>query len=209
MLFRLAENLVNQYRRRVFALLHDVLQPYAPVGRMLDFGAGDGWFAHAFRANKLAKEVVAVDVRPRDRCFVPMLSYDGHRLPFADRSFELVSSIDVLHHCPDPRASLREALRCTDRFFLIKDHTYRSRAGKLALCVLDEVGNRRFGVPSPYHYQHAFEWSSCLEEAGFELKQLIHPAACHKGLLGWSTNSLQMVALWQRSDQGSNHRCPS
>lgn len=205
----LAGALVNPYRRRVFALLRDVLQPYAPVARLLDFGAGDGWFAHIFRESKLAKEVLAVDVRPRKTCFVPTLPYDGQRLPFADRAFEMVTSIDVLHHCPEPLASLREALRCCGRYFLIKDHTYRGLTGKLALCLLDEVGNRRFGVPSPYHYQRAFEWSSCLEKAGFELKRLIHPAPCHKGMLGWSTNSLQMIALWQRSDQGSIPQCPA
>jgi SAM-dependent methyltransferase len=195
---------MNRYRRRVFDLMRDVIQPYAPVARMLDFGAGDGWFAQAFRENKLAKEVVAVDVQPRKQCFVPTQVYDGRHLPFDDRAFELVISIDVLHHCPDPRASLREALRCTDRYFLIKDHTHRGLMGKLMLCILDEVGNRRFGVPSLYHYQRGFEWSSCFEEAGFQLQRLIHPAPCHTGILGWSTNSLQMAALWQRTGERRN-----
>lgn len=195
---------MNPYRRRVFDLMREVLQPVAPVARMLDFGAGDGWFGHVCRENKLAKRVVAVDVQPRKQCFVPMQLYNGQRLPFGDRAFEMVMSIDVLHHCPDPRSSLREALRCADRYFLIKDHTHRGLLGKLTLCLLDELGNRRFGVPSPYHYQRELEWSSCFEEAGFELQRLIHPAPCHTGILGWSTNSLQMLALWRRTEERGN-----
>jgi SAM-dependent methyltransferase len=190
---------MNSYRRRVLDLLRGVLGPHAPVARALDFGAGDGWFAHSFAEGRLAREVVAVDVQPRARTFVPTLLYDGRRLPFADRSFDLVSSIDVLHHCPDPRASLREALRCAGRFFLLKDHTYRGPLGRAALCVLDEVGNRRFGIPSPYHYQRGREWFPVIEEQGFRLKRLVHPAPCHTGPLGWTTNGLQFVALWERA----------
>jgi SAM-dependent methyltransferase len=189
---------MNGYRCRLLELFRDVLRPVAPFGNALDFGCGDGWFADTFRREGLAREVVGVDVQLRRRCLIEPTVYDGRRLPFADAAFDLVSSIDVLHHCPDPQASIREALRCAGRFFLLKDHTYRSRAGKLALCVLDEVGNRRFGVPSPYHYQRAREWFPSIEAAGFVLRQLIHPAACHRGLLGWATNRLQFIALWER-----------
>jgi SAM-dependent methyltransferase len=191
---------MNGYRRRLLDLLRDVLGEHAPVARALDFGAGDGWFACEFGRGGLAREVVAVDVRPREQAVVPTLVYDGRRLPFADRAFDLVSSIDVLHHCPDPRASLREALRCAGRFFLLKDHTYRGLAGKLALCVLDEVGNRRFGVPSLYHYQRAHEWFPTIAGAGFVLRRLVHPAPCHRGVLGWATNRLQFVGLWERAE---------
>jgi SAM-dependent methyltransferase len=172
------------------------------VARALDFGSGDGWFANEFGCGGLARDVVAVDVMPRELSYVQPLVYDGKHLPFADRTFDLVSSIDVLHHCPDPRASLREALRCTGRFFLLKDHTYRGLAGKLALCVLDEVGNRRFGVSSPYHYQRAREWFPWIAEAGFALRRLIHPAPCHRGVLGWATNRLQFIGLWEREAVG-------
>jgi len=119
-------------------------------------------------------------------------------LPFADRAFDLGYSIDVLHHCPEPRLNLCELLRCTGRYLLLKDHTYRSRAGWLALAVMDELGNRRFGVRSRYHYQRGWEWNAAIEEAGFSLEKLVHPAVCHSGLLGRTTNHLQYIALWRR-----------
>jgi hypothetical protein len=179
-------------------MFRTLLKPHAPLARWLDFGGGDGWFGSSLKEAGLAQEVVPVDVQARQRTFTEVALYDGKRLPFPDRSFDLVSSIDVLHHCPSPGDSLTDALRCTNRFFLLKDHTYRGVTGKLTLCLLDEIGNRRFGIPSLFHYQRGFEWSPLIEQAGFVLRQLVHPAACHTGLLGRATNRLQFVSLWER-----------
>lgn len=189
---------MNPYRRRVLDMFRGVLRPLAPFERSLDYGGGDGWFAWSFQQDGLVRAVTAVDVQQRPHTFAPVTYYDGQRLPYPDRSFDLVSSIDVLHHCPSPRASLTEALRCSGRFFLLKDHTYRGLGGKLTLGLLDEVGNRRFGVPSLYHYQKQWEWFPWIEEAGFVLRQLIYPARCHVGPLGWTTNSFQFIGLWER-----------
>jgi hypothetical protein len=189
---------MNRYRRRILEMIRTLLRPYEPLDRCLDFGAGDGWFAQSFQLSGLAREITAVDVQARRNTLIPVTLFDGKRLPFADGTFDLASSIDVLHHCPDPKASLTDLLRCVNRFFVLKDHTYRRLSGKLALCLLDELGNRRFGVPSPYHYQKGWEWSSWIEEAGFVPLQLIYPAPCHTGLLGRATNALQFISLWER-----------
>jgi SAM-dependent methyltransferase len=140
-------------------------------------------------------------VQPRTKTFVPVTLYPGDRLPFADRAFDLSYAVDVLHHCPQPRDSLKELARCTRRWLLLKDHTYRSFAGWWTLACLDELGNRRFGIPSPYRYMRNWEWFDVLTDAGFELRQRIHPAAVHPGGLGWATNHLQFVAVWERIDQ--------
>ncbi len=189
---------MNPYRRRILDDFDALLRPHAPIARSLDFGAGDGWFASSLPERGLVNEVTAVDVQARPRTFAPVTIYDGVRLPFGDRSFDLVSSVDVLHHCPDPRASLEDAVRCADRFFLLKDHTFSSPAGRAALAILDEIGNRRFGIPSPFNYRTLEEWSAWIEQAGFLCRRIVHPARCHEGALGWATNRLQFVGLWER-----------
>ena len=136
---------VNAYRSRVSLLLRSVLEPHLPVTRALDFGCGDGWFASTFKKKGLANEVVAVEMRPRKHSHSQVLLYDGERLPFEDREFELAYSVDVLHHCPSPRASLND--------LLVEDHTHRSWEGRLALCLLDKIGNRRLGLPSITDYE--------------------------------------------------------
>jgi SAM-dependent methyltransferase len=190
---------MNPYRRRVLPLLLDLLRERAPVGRALDFGSGDGWFAQELRASGLVREVIPVDVKRREQVVTEPLLYDGRALPFPDRSFDLVYSVDVLHHCPDPEASLRDLVRCSNRLLLLKDHTWRTRLGKLGLAVLDELGNRKFGIPCLYRYQHCWDWFRTIEAAGFRLVTLIHPAPCHVGLLGRLTNPLQFAALWERT----------
>lgn len=190
---------MNAYRKNVLAAIEDLLTNVGSVKRALDFGAGDGWFAHELVRAGVFAEVAAVDVQLRSRVLVTPTIYDGTRLPFRDGEFELTYAIDVLHHCPTPRAALAEVLRCTRRHFVIKDHTYSSRFGYLALCVLDEMGNRRFRIPSRYMYQHEWEWFPWLAERGFRLVRLVHPVPCHRGALS-ATNGLQFAALFERAN---------
>jgi SAM-dependent methyltransferase len=164
----------------------------------LDYGAGDGWFSREIARSGLARKVVAVDVLVWPGLINKPVLFDGSRLPFADGTFDVTYAIDVLHHCPDPGRALGEILRCTRRYFLIKDHTYRHGFDWLGLALMDELGNRRFGVPSPHRYQQHWKWNAHFEMNGFFLESLIHPALCHFGLLGRLTNHLQFLALWKR-----------
>ena len=187
------------YRRHVLAQLQHVLRSIPPVDRALDFGAGDGWFAGEIARLGIARMIVSADVMVWPGLLNKPVMFDGQRLPFADRTFGLTYAVDVLHHCPDPERALAEVLRCTDAYFLIKDHSYRNTLEWSALCVLDELGNRRFGVPSPHCYQKRWTWDDHLTSQGFTLQTLVHPAPCHTGVLGYLTNSLQYVALWRRT----------
>lgn len=191
---------MSAYRTNVWALVRPLLEPLRPLDRALDFGSGDGWFTARVSESGVAREVVPVDVLRRRRSLVEPMLYDGARLPFADRSFDLAFAIDVLHHCPDPAASLRDLARCAGRYLLLKDHTHRTAFGRLALAVLDEIGNRRFGVRSRYRYQRRWEWLPLIEEAGFRRRALIHPARCEsRPPVSWFSARLQFVGLWERA----------
>jgi len=186
------------YRELVLKQMAGILAPIGPIRRALDFGSGDGWFAHQLTKAGLVGTAVGVEVLERRTIVRAPVLFDGARLPFADRAFDLTYAVDVLHHCPVPTDALDEVLRCTARYFLIKDHSYRNVLEWSALCGLDELGNRRFGVPCLHRYQRRWEWSHHLEARGFSLDRLIHPAECHTGVLGQLTNRLQFVALWRR-----------
>jgi SAM-dependent methyltransferase len=189
---------MNVYRKNLYELVRPLLAGFS-IGRALDFGSGDGWFAWAMRSDGLVSDVVAVDVHRRRNSIVEPVIYDGHRLPFDDRSFELAYAFDVLHHCPDPASNLRDLSRCAARYVLLKDHTYHTGVDWACLSVLDEVGNRRFGVRSVYRYQRDWEWFPILEQAGFALKSVVHPAVCETRLpLRWFVNRLHFIALWER-----------
>jgi SAM-dependent methyltransferase len=180
-----------------------MLRAIAPVDQVLDVGAGDGWFAMSVQSMGICKAVTAVDIMPRSRPYHLVEIYDGARLPFRDGMFDLAYAVDVVHHAADPSKLLTEMARCTKRYLLLKDHTWHTRIGWLALAAMDEIGNQRFGVPSIYNYQRGWEWDQILQKAGLRRREHVHPLACHTRLLGRLTNSLQFLALWERGQPPS------
>jgi ubiquinone/menaquinone biosynthesis C-methylase UbiE len=98
----------------------DYLRPHQPADldglSMLDVGTGSG--RHAYYAARAGAQVVAVDVGgsidvarrnlPRD---VLTVQADAEHLPFDAESFDMVMSIGVLHHLPDPEGAVRAVAR--------------------------------------------------------------------------------------------------
>jgi SAM-dependent methyltransferase len=82
---------------------------------LLDVGAGTGWFSQ--RAVAAGARVVALDVglrlltKVREKCNARLVAADACRLPFADRSFEIVLSSECIEHTPDPLGAVREMIR--------------------------------------------------------------------------------------------------
>jgi SAM-dependent methyltransferase len=186
------------YRQRILEVCATILSNRVSPTRALDFGSGDGWFAASFLQRGLVSEVIPVDILRRQSTIVEPILYSGDGLPFEDRSFEFAYCIDTLHHCTNPIRSLKELMRCARRYILIKDHTYSTFAEKLTLCLLDEIGNRRHGVKSPYHYQKSWEWDAIIEDEGFERECMVYPAHCHPRVLQPVLSRMQYVALWRR-----------
>lgn len=189
---------LTRYRDRTLGQLIAALQTAGHLQSALDFGSGDGFFCYHLQKMGALQHISPIDVVERKESFVRPQLYDGRRIPFADASFDLCYAVDVVHHCPDPLSALAEMTRCTRRWLLLKDHNCEGPIGHLTLSLLDELGNRRFGIPSPGRYQRSWAWANWLETRGFERCHWIHPAPSHAGLLGRVTNKLQFIGLWRR-----------
>jgi SAM-dependent methyltransferase len=93
--------------------LHAAAHPKSQAGReVLDIGTGSG--RHSFHAAQAGAHVVALDLgasidvaRRNLPPSVLTVQADAEVLPFARESFDLVMSIGVLHHLPDPHRALR------------------------------------------------------------------------------------------------------
>jgi SAM-dependent methyltransferase len=189
---------MNPYRIRTWSCISELLRGVNSPCDILDFGAGDGWFAEQIKSLMPEAGVVAVDVVARENSLlVPIIYKPKDPLPFADNSFDLSYAIDVLHHCHSPSFYLQELMRVSRRYILIKDHICRGWLDFFMLFLLDELGNRRFGIPSPGNYQRNWQWGKFLEKNGWQQVSLVYPCESHSGLLGIVTNHLQYIALYE------------
>jgi ubiquinone/menaquinone biosynthesis C-methylase UbiE len=90
--------------------------------RMLEIGAGTGYFTLNLLRRGIVGEATATDISPgmlqaleakasELGVAVETVSADAEHLPFDDQSFDLVLGHAVLHHIPDLAAALRECER--------------------------------------------------------------------------------------------------
>ena len=91
-------------------------------GRVLEIGAGTGFFVLNLWQAGFVEEAHATDISARMLdvcrrnaarvgCDIEVREADAERLPYDDGSFELVVGHAVLHHLPDPAVAFREIHR--------------------------------------------------------------------------------------------------
>jgi SAM-dependent methyltransferase len=156
---------------------------------LLDVGCGDGVNTLALADAIGAKRVAGVDVVIRETTHIEAKKYDGRSIPFGDRSFDVVSIVDVLHHADDPDAVLREALRVSSRMVVIKDHFRFGPVSNRILYLMDRAGNAKDSIECPANYFHPQQWVSMIERAGGRIASLEWPLKVHDlpgRLVAWS-----------------------
>lgn len=142
-----------------------------PGDRVLDVGCGKGFLLYDFTKVLPGIEVYGVDVSPyaienckpeiRDRLQVA----NATRLPFPDRHFDLVISINTLHnlHCYDLDPALREIERVGRAHKYVCVESYRTEAEKANLLYW-QVTCEAFNTPEEWqwwfrHTGYTGDWS--------------------------------------------------
>ncbi len=101
--------------------------------RVLDAGCGTGGFIKGLRTTHAAWQVTGVDLSPmacglaRERSGAEIIEGSITALPFADGTFDAVTTGDVLYHIEDVGAALREFARCVKPggVVLVNEPAYR------------------------------------------------------------------------------------
>lgn len=165
----LHEAIVAGRRARVIAhWLADFLEDARTV---LDVGCGDGSIDLLVRKSNPNLSIRGVDVFVRPSTKIPVEKFDGHKLPFDDKSFDAVICIDVLHHTDDPNVLLREAKRVARNVVVLKDHTMDGLFAYQTLRIMDWVGNAHHGVELPYNYWPEQKWRNAFSSIGFHVER--------------------------------------
>lgn len=152
----LHSRLVFERRTKVLSEMLAVMVP--ANAEVLDIGCGDGLIGHLIECIKPTASVCGLEVRPRSSSYINCLPFDGKTIPMEDSSVDLCLFVDVLHHTLNIEGLLREAHRVTRRYVLIKDHICAGLFDRVALGVMDWVGNHPHGVGLTYNYQTREAW---------------------------------------------------
>ncbi len=161
------------HSRRVRMIAHHFAALLPPNHAVLDVGCGDGQVASLLVAARPDAHVSGVDVLVRAETRIPVTEFDGHHLPFADKSFDTVLFSDVLHHTESPGELLAEAQRVARHCVLIKDHVVTGFLARPTLRFMDWVGNAPHQVALPYNYQTQAQWDALFEECGLRQRALL------------------------------------
>jgi ubiquinone/menaquinone biosynthesis C-methylase UbiE len=169
--------LVNRWLGGTNASIAALRERFGDPGRIsiLDVGAGGGDLFRALPKPSIgpAPLHVASDVSPEacrialeaaapDESAVRFAAADAFRLPFADRSFDVVHCSLFLHHIPEQRipAFLGELLRVAREGVLIND-LHRHRVAEVLIRILSALFSRSryFRHDAPASVRRAFKRS--------------------------------------------------
>jgi SAM-dependent methyltransferase/putative flippase GtrA len=202
--FMLSEHNSPLVRRRAYVLSRHLAATIPGEGTVLDLGCGDGQIAYSLMKLRPDLLVEGVDIVPRAKTLVPVRQYDGVTLPFADKSFDYVTIVDVLHHTDDPAAVLAEASRVARRGVVVKDHLRKGVLAGPTLRLMDWVGNRGHDVRLPYNYLDAGQWATAFERAGLAKASWADALGLYGAPLNWLfERKLHFVALLKPVERGS------
>jgi ubiquinone/menaquinone biosynthesis C-methylase UbiE len=152
----------NPLERRMmagfFAALDTMLDGLQP-DVVVEIGAGEGRVTERLVARFPDATVVGLDLPSSDLADewesidIPMMFGDATRMPFTDRSIDLVVGLEVLEHIPSPERALADIARvCRGAAVLSVPREPIWRAGNLARArYLKQLGN------TPGHVNH---WSA-------------------------------------------------
>jgi len=156
------------HSRRVRQLTAHIAALMPPAATVLDVGAGDGKLARLLLEQRPDLKIEGVDPLVRPETAIPVTAFDGKRLPYPDRSFDVVLFVDVLHHTDDPAVLLREAARVARHGVVIKDHTRHGQLSRQILRFMDYIGNARHGVSIPADYWTQDRWDQAFAAIGLK-----------------------------------------
>jgi len=156
--------------RRVDVLASHIVRLLPKEATLLDVGCGDGLLSSRIAAARPDTRIAGLEVKPRAGARIAVEPFDGRELPREDRSVDVVLFADVLHHCEDPLALLREARRVARKALVIKDHCADGFLAVPTLRFMDAVSNRRHAISAPVEYWPRRRWFEVFEQLGLCLE---------------------------------------
>ena len=146
------------------------MAPWLDRGQsVLDLGAGTGYISRWLRDRTGVRPTLAdvIEYGNRDRTLPFIELDDPFAVPVGDASFDAVMLLFVLHHVAsheDQDRVLDEAVRIARSRVIVLEDTPRTRLELALNKGWDYVLNLRHGVPTPFTFRGAEEWTQAFKE---------------------------------------------
>jgi len=152
------------------------LMPWISIdrGSVLDFGCGLGHIG-LLAAQATQRPVTYLDVKdyPYTPVGVGITVFDGVTIPFPDDFFDTTLVALVLHHTPDPPASLREVVRVTRTSLVVCEDAIADRMDFYVESFKDLVTNC-FLPHVRFQYRTEAQWEELFAACGLEVGDKTH-----------------------------------
>jgi len=155
---RWATNLVQGMRNiRLGNIMIKEIRDYKTI---LDFGCGNMLVTEYVQKHLPNKKITGVEVLDLNLTDMKPVIYDGIKMPFKDRQFELGFTIFVLHHCPDEIAALKDFLRVCKYRAIVIEEIYENVFEKYITYISDYLANHleSFKITVPFSFHNDTEW---------------------------------------------------
>ncbi len=145
----------------------DVFEPRLPRNSdILDIGGGWGFY-HEPLIRRGHRHAVLDVVKPGFQK-APVVVYDGARIPFPDKNFDVSLFVTVLHHVWDPDALIAEAKRVTRSTVVVVEDLFHHAAGRWWTVLRDKLYNFEF-VGHAARFRRKDEWIEVFGRQGLNL----------------------------------------
>lgn len=137
---------------------------------LLDIGCGDMSIAENLMKEHEKIQATCLDTYPLPETYADdpkwekYVSFDGRKIPFEDKKFDVAVLCDVLHHDFEyAGVILKEACRVA-KYVIIKDHFEYGMVSRQTLRLMDFIGNWGYGVSVPDRYFSKKTYQNLVEE---------------------------------------------
>lgn len=115
-------------RRRTIIIAEEILPCLTGAKTILDFGCGN-MLISKYIFEKLNKKIkiTGLDVVDLNMTDLNHVLYDGEKIPFKDKQFDVVIAIFALHHTDNPKEMLKECIRVARSKVILAEDIYQNR----------------------------------------------------------------------------------
>ncbi len=142
----------------------------ADNARILDVGCDDGVLSDMLIQKNHSLTIKGIDIQAHRLAKIPRKIYDGKKIPYQDKQFDITMAVDVLHHTRDIGSLLQEMKRVTKRYIILKDQVCNNPISFLILAFSDWLTNAPFGVKCAYNFPSWNKWNDYFNQLGLRVE---------------------------------------